>query len=383
MSYRPLFKQIYPFFKIKDVIHMGSRLNFIEIPDPDGSIYDLLILMDGTRTVEEIEQAIIEKYPHVTPTEIKEAISDIDNLGFVVDASAVERTSLTEKERDRFKGNINFFTYFANSEKSAYEFQERLSNSTVTIIGMGGFGSNLLYNMAGLGVKNVRIADFDRVELSNLNRQLLFNEKDLGRPKIEVAKEFMATFHSDMNIETFSLKVENSKQIEELAKGSDLVLLAADEPMILLAGWLNKACVKLNIPFIIGGMGIDSGEFYTIIPGQTGCFDCMHLYFLSQNENYEESTRALLHFNPSNWGTAPGVATITAMISFEAAKILTGIEPKVADGKMYSIDIHTLESEILHRWERNKEECPTCGEGNTKYTTFFDIFKEKAIEVGN
>ena len=78
----------------------------------------------------------------------------------------------------------------------------------------------------------------------------------------------MAAFHSDMNIEITSLKVENSKQVEELAKGSDLVLLAADEPMVKLAQWVNKACVKLNIPYIVGGMGIDSGEFFQSFPGR-------------------------------------------------------------------------------------------------------------------
>ncbi len=377
MSYRPEFKKVYPLYKIDDVIHMGSRHNFVEIPDEDGSIYDLLKLMDGTRTVDEIKQKIIEKYPHVTSEEVDEAIAEIDRLGFISDASALERTQLTEKERDRFKGNLNFFSFFANSRQSNFEIQEKLNNSTVTIIGMGGFGTNILYNMAGLGVKNVRIADFDRVELSNLNRQLLFNEKDIGRPKIEVAKEFMADFHSDMKIETTLMKVESSKQVEELAAGSDLVLLAADEPMIKLAQWVNKACVKLNIPYIVGGMGIDSGEFYSIIPGQSGCVDCMHLYFLKTNENYEAATRQLLDFRPPNWGTAPGVAIITAMISLEATKILTGVGPLVANGKMYSINVHTLESEILHEWERYEEECPTCGAGKHEYASFFDLFKEK------
>ena len=148
----------------------------------------------------------------------------------------------------------------------------------VTILGSGAFGSTLLSSFAGLGVTNVRIADFDRVELSNLNRQLLFKESDIGRLKIEVAEEFVTERNSSMSVETIRKKISSVDDVKELIADSDLVILAADTPFFFIQRWVNTACVELEIPYIAGGVNVTEGTFYHISPKKTPCLDCFHLY---------------------------------------------------------------------------------------------------------
>jgi len=156
----------------------------LEIEDEDGSINKLIHDMDGTRTPEELWNGLRLQYPHVRLDDVVSCIKELDGLALLDDQAALEITSLSAGELERFKANLNYFSSFSSMNDSPWQMQSRLKEAKITMIGLGTLGSGVLFNLAGCGVTSVRVVDFDYVELSNLNRQMLYNEHDIGRKKI-------------------------------------------------------------------------------------------------------------------------------------------------------------------------------------------------------
>jgi molybdopterin-synthase adenylyltransferase len=374
MERRPKFKQIHPVIEMEPgLIRLGELFGTaIELEDPDGSIRQLIKLMDGTRTVEQIYKDLSVDYVNLTMQDVIEGVEGLNEYGFLYDQAIEDASHLNDKQRMRYKANLGYFSFFANLEQSPGVYQERLRNATVTVLGMGAFGSSILVNLAGLGVGKIRIADFDTVELSNLNRQILFNENDLDRFKIDVAEEFIKRFNSEVQVEKVYLEIKSAEDAERAIEGSDLVLLAADQPFFIVQRWVNKACTKLGIPFIGGGINLTEGQMFTILPGQSGCIDCMHLSRIRLAEDYPQILARQLETNfiPPTATTAPNVLMITGMIAAEATKFLTGIAPMESVGKVILHDFMTFEKSIFNEWERDEENCPSCGAGSEDQPIF-------------
>lgn len=375
---KPAYKKIYAMMSDGGSVRLGEvGRNGIEVEDETGSIRALILQMDGQKTVEEIHSALCKDYPELSVAEVSEAVKDLEELGFVYD-TAEDRKWLTKDQQLRFKGNLNLFADYAIPGQSPAELQARLLNANVTILGMGAFGSSLLFNLAGLGVRKVRIVDFDTVELSNLNRQMLFHEGDLGRPKIEVAKEFIGRFYSDMQLEAIPLEIRTEQDVERVIEGSDLVVVAADQPFVVLPRLINKSCVKLGIPFISGGINLDRCVHSFVIPGQTGCLDCMHLNVYEQAPEYYNWVKGVLEaeFPMPNMAIAPSLQAVTGLMAAEIMRYLTGIGELRAAGRMVELNIMSAEIVYKNEWKRNESLCPTCGTGDGKHP-FFELVENQ------
>lgn len=133
-----------------------------------------------------------------------------------------------------------------------------LKNKKVLIIGVGGVGQTVATYLVTNGVINLTIVDFDKVELSNLNRQILLTEKDLGKDKAEVVKCSLLARNSEAHITSHNFKVDDSN-ISELIKGFDLVVDAVDNWKSKLL--ISDACKTNNIPFMHIGVDGYSGQF--------------------------------------------------------------------------------------------------------------------------
>lgn len=376
--YKPKFNPIYSFRYIsKNLLRLGNTPDkIVEIEDEDGSIKMLLALMDGSRELTRIVDEVCLHYPDISEMEIIAAVEEFNNLGFLLHTDPNQHI-LGPTELERFKGNVNYMSHFSPPNMDPSYFQEKISNARITIIGMGAFGCSLLFNLAGLGVRNVRIIDFDTVDLSNLNRQLLFNEKDIGKLKIDAAKEFMKAFYSSMDIETINQKIDQNTLIEPMIEGSDFVILAADQPFLLLQRWVNEACVNKGIPFISGGINISMGQYNTIIPGETGCVDCMHIHNFKENDDYLSIVQRTLeeNFIPPNTATAPNLMMITGIIASEVYKFLTALEKPLSLGKLLRYDFMNYETTKIREWEIQVD-CPTCGSLNSEHQVI-NLFKKE------
>jgi adenylyltransferase/sulfurtransferase len=151
--------------------------------------------------------------------------------------------------------------------------QEKLKNTRAFIAGAGGLGSPISIYLAAAGVGTIRIVDQDRVDLSNLNRQVLHWNDDIGETKADSALAKLADLNPTINVET-SCETITDKNVSHLVAGFDLIIDATDNfPTRYL---LNKVALDINIPFFHGAVRGFEGRAMTIIPGKTACLRCMY-----------------------------------------------------------------------------------------------------------
>ncbi len=150
--------------------------------------------------------------------------------------------------------------------------QKKLLNAKVLIIGAGGLGSPAALYLAAAGVGTIGIADADVVDLSNLQRQVIHTTADLGRPKVESARETMEAINPDVKVETYHefLAADN---ILDIVKNYDFILDGTDNfPAKFL---INDACVMAGKPFCHAGIIRFQGQLMTWVPGQGPCYRCV------------------------------------------------------------------------------------------------------------
>ncbi|MBA7473319.1 Sulfur carrier protein adenylyltransferase [subsurface metagenome] len=153
------------------------------------------------------------------------------------------------------------------------EGQEKLKKARIFIAGAGGLGSLTSMYLAVAGAGVIRIVDHDRVELSNLNRQVLHWDKDIGQSKVDSAAEKLKKLNQRVEIEAIA-KMITEANVSQLVAGFDLIVDAMDNlPTRYL---LNKAAVEKDIPFFHGAVYGFEGRAMTIIPGKTACLKCVY-----------------------------------------------------------------------------------------------------------
>lgn len=153
------------------------------------------------------------------------------------------------------------------------EGQDKLENSKVFILGLGGLGSIISLYLTFAGVRNLILADFDVIDITNLNRQILYSYNDLGRLKAEVAKQKLESINENVQITSIYKKIDK-KNAESLIFGSDLIIDASDNIEARYA--VNKAAVRGKIPIVHGAVSEFYGQVTTIIPGETPCLRCIY-----------------------------------------------------------------------------------------------------------
>ena len=173
---------------------------------------------------------------------------------------------LTTEERERYDRQIMI-------RGIGEEGQEKLKQAKVVVAGSGGLGSPASIYLAAAGVGTIRMIDHDRVELSNLNRQILHWDKDIGRNKVDSAAEKLSQLNRSVKIEAVEETIDEVN-ISRLVAGFDLIVDAMDNlPTRYL---LNKAAIDNQIPFIHGAVYGLEGRVMTIIPGKTACLRCVY-----------------------------------------------------------------------------------------------------------
>jgi molybdopterin/thiamine biosynthesis adenylyltransferase len=170
---------------------------------------------------------------------------------------------LTTCERERYSRQIPLI---------GEEGQERLKSSRVFIAGAGGLGCPAAAYLAAAGVGHLTIADCDSVDRTNLNRQILHWEQDIGHSKVSSAGEKLRSMNPDIRVDLVPVTITR-KNASSLIAGSDLVIDALDNFTDRYA--INRAALEHRIPYIHGAVSGFDGHVATIIPGETACLECM------------------------------------------------------------------------------------------------------------
>jgi molybdopterin/thiamine biosynthesis adenylyltransferase len=241
---------------------------------------------------------------------------------------------LTKDDLTRYERQI-LYTDFG--EKG----QERLKQSHVVVAGLGGLGCSASLYLTCSGVGHITMIDCDHVDLSNLNRQILHYEEDIGEEKTFSAARKLAKLNSSIKL-TPVFKRITERNARELIRGSNLVIDGMDnfETRFIL----NRACIAEGIPFIHGGVYGLFGELTTIIPGSTPCLACI----------FPEV--------PQVKGTMPVFGVTPAVIATlqvtEAIKFLTGFG-SLLTGKMLYFNGDTMD--FTSRDLARNQTCRVCG----------------------
>lgn len=173
---------------------------------------------------------------------------------------------LTAEELERYDRQILI-------EELGVAAQKKLKRAKVFICGAGGLGSPVAVYLAAAGIGNLTIVDNDRVSLSNLNRQVLHHDSDIGRPKVDSAKEEINRINPHANIHAIHTQVTENN-VHHLIAGQDIIVDALDNPETRYI--MNKAALEASIPFIHGAVYGFEGRLMTIIPGQSTCLRCLY-----------------------------------------------------------------------------------------------------------
>jgi adenylyltransferase/sulfurtransferase len=158
-------------------------------------------------------------------------------------------------------------------EEIGQEGQRKLKRARVVIAGAGGLGSPIAFYLTAAGIGMVRVIDRDQVALSNLNRQILHCEEDVGRKKVDSARTKLRNLNSAVEIEAVAETITEGN-VSHLVGGCDGIVDAMDNlPTRYL---LNRCAIEQNIPFFHGAVNGFGGRVMTIIPGETACLRCMY-----------------------------------------------------------------------------------------------------------
>ena len=250
----------------------------------------------------------------------------------------IEHIELSSQDLQRYSRQIML-------EEIGFIGMEKLRNSKVCVVGVGGIGNPVVTQLTAMGVGKIRIVDRDVVEISNLHRQHLYTEQDIGKVKVEAAIEHLKRRNMDVEIEALPISI-TTYNAENIVKGFDVVIDALDSIDARYA--LNDACIKQHIPLIYAGALGMLGSVCTILPNQSACLRCI-FPALSEDDMPTCSTE----------GVHPSILYLVGGIQVsEAIKILLGQKPSLVNTLLY-IDLNELSFERIKMLRH--DECIACG----------------------
>jgi len=225
--------------------------------------------------------------------------------------------------------------------------QEKLKKAKVVVIGAGGVKSSLLISLVAAGVGNIKIIDFDKVELSNLNRQILYTTSDIGKYKAEQAKARLQDLNPDIAIEIIIDKVTN-KNIDFYCNNCDFVVEGGDSPSA--RNLVNTYCLKNNKPFTHASAQFGYGYVFSVIPKlKTSCFAC----FFDNDYKRTKHTGAV----PVNVLPTMVAGTIGAA---EVIKYFLGYQKNMFLNRKLCFSSLLLSSEFTIEACERRFDCPVC-----------------------
>jgi molybdopterin-synthase adenylyltransferase len=249
---------------------------------------------------------------------------------------------VNEVEKEAFAGK--FYSRQTILKELGEKGQQKLAKSKVAIVGAGGLGTVSSLYLALAGVGYIRLIDQDTIEIHNLHRQILYNTDDLHYPKTEIAAKRLEKQNPLIIIDAIPENV-NASNVERLLKGVDCVVDGLDN--MLTRYLVNRACVKLSIPYVFGAaIGIE-GNLSVFAPPKTGCLECL-MPNLSDSELLTCNTRGVL-------GATTGI--IGALQAMETIKLLAGVGSTLKN-KLMVCDFSDMDFTTIDISKNAR--CPVC-----------------------
>ncbi|MGX1772703.1 TOMM precursor leader peptide-binding protein [Nocardia brasiliensis] len=282
-------------------------------------------------------------------------------------------------EIERYDRQMLQFSAYEQADEPGFRYQERLKSQVVCVLGMGGWGTWLSLNLALLGFGTLRLVDADHVEVSNLNRQVLYDDSSIGRPKVVAAQESLRRINPHIDVQICPEFVEpDIAQIERLLENVSIVCLC----------WANQSHFVKNtteeivhdiarnrqIPIMeIAGDPFDIAVGPLYLNNGTGpCLRCtrarMQELWWGGDETVTEFRKINAQASPlrkvNAWQSAPSLSTIAGLAANELVALASGYKELGLVGKRLNLSLHTYATS-MDEFTRNPD-CSWCGNPNSR-----------------
>ena len=385
-------------------VRIGSVVYGIgsEVKDPDGWVWTLVETMDGTRNAAEIVAEVTRRHPELRlpAPDIVQAMTDLTGAGYVEDAGAAPPADLSERERERYGRGMTLLRWMdLRPRESAWEPQLRLRRARVLLIGVGGTGGAAARDLVASGVGRLHCVDPDVVELSNLNRQTLYRERDIGTPKVDAALTALRALNSDTVVTGERREVRGAGDLEALLGGVggdlggpgdsggdlrgpgdsggdprrpgdsgdraayDVLVLAADRPPVIRR-WANRVCLDSGTPWAEAGYRGPLVSVGVFTPGRGACWECLRSAEAERRElrlapgQDEDVASPRMPWNPASAVTA-GLSG--GLLAHAAIALLTGV-PQVDPGYRFGLNL-MVPGDPIEQHSARRSDCPACSVG--------------------
>jgi len=290
-----------------------------------------------------------ERKPEAKTTDIEEYLKQLppppEEHAYELKMEKRLKRLIEEQEKKLSEGELRFYSRQIMLDAIEYEGQLKLKKSKVCIVGLGGLGSTIAIQLAAMGVGHLRLVDRDVVEESNLQRQHLYNFNLIGFPKVEAAVKRLEQLNPYVEFEPLPLSL-NEWNTDTIFSGVDVVVDGLDNMNTRYA--INRACVKLGVPYVFGSAISTFGNASTIIPQDTACLEC----FYGKLDDSVLPTCGTIGVHPSVLGIIASVEVA------ETVKILLGKQPSLRNKLLYC-DVESMRFEEIE--VAQAETCPVCG----------------------
>ncbi|MCE7002405.1 ThiF family adenylyltransferase [Kibdelosporangium philippinense] len=343
------------------------------VRDAGQALVDLLLLLDGTRTLPRILRALQREHP-VSEAEVRTVLDKLA-AAKLLDDGARESTVLSSAEIERYDRQQLQFSAHETHGEPGFVYQERLKSQVVCVLGMGGWGTWMALNLALSGFGTIRVVDADHVELSNLNRQVLYDDSSVGLPKVLAAKTALNRINPHVHVDVVQEFIEPDRaQVERVLEDATLVCLCWANQSHFVKGTaeevVHRVAFERGIPILeIAGDPFDIavGPLYTN-DGSGPCLRCVRPRLQKLWWGVDETISALRKVNVqviplrkvNAWQSAPSLSAIAGLAANEALTLASGYAEPALIGKRYGVSLRTYETTI-DQFDKDPD-CPWCAE---------------------
>ena len=332
----------------------GTPGEGVVMPNVSAFDYQLLLLLDGALTITEITAQLNAHKITCSEIDVIHALHALDEQRLLEDHSIA-----SNMPEERYNRQALFFAAMQKRGMPyASHIQERLQRSHIVLFGLGGFGSHLFYEFAAMGVGKLTLVDYECVEISNLNRQILYNEADVGKSKLDAAREKSRFMNSSIEYVFIEKKISSSDDFSQTMAGADLAVLVADNPREHIFAWINHAAYQCHVPvlFSLGASQESIRIGPLVVPGKTACFNCS---MPGVKLSGEDALVQFINRRHHHGIIIPHLMIASGMMGLESIKHLTGYGNCRLYNHRIFLDVNTYETRTQEISPRKN--CEYCG----------------------
>lgn len=271
----------------------------------------------------------VGQLPDELPETACALMEQLHDLGWLVDASVDD-----QRGDARVSRQFGYLEMFGEP----HALQRSLDRSVAAIVGVGGVGSLVADLLAAAGVRSLVLVDPDSVAADNLNRQLIFGEGDVGRPKVLAVRDNLLRRRPDMHIETHQERVGSDRDLDGLQV--DLLFVAADQPADLMDR-IWPWCARTGVAVMRASVGLERGSWGPLLdPGEGHCWPCFSRHLADRSSPLERAM-ARAGQSPTPWSFGPSNAAIASLAARDAIVFLAGARSQATE-TMWTLDMEAM-----------------------------------------